>query len=203
MSSVVISGNTSGTITLDAPAVAGTTTLTLPTTSGTVLTTASTVTQTLPAFSAYAGSSQSFSRGTLTLVQCNTESFDTNGCFNNTGSTVTLNGLSVPAYAFCPNVAGYYIISGNTMINCGGGAGQVLSSISKNGAPSSYVILGSLGANDGTNGYSSLSGTIYLNGTGDYIQLYMNGFQTTSATPSTTVSNVGWNFFSAAFIRSA
>jgi hypothetical protein len=41
MSSVVISGNTSGTITLDAPAVAGTTTLTLPATSGTVLTSAS------------------------------------------------------------------------------------------------------------------------------------------------------------------
>jgi pectate lyase len=38
MSSVVIAGNTSGTITLDAPAVAGTTTLTLPATSGTVLT---------------------------------------------------------------------------------------------------------------------------------------------------------------------
>jgi len=41
MSSVVISGNTSGTITLDAPAVAGTTTLTLPATSGTVALTAS------------------------------------------------------------------------------------------------------------------------------------------------------------------
>jgi hypothetical protein len=39
MSSVVIAGNTSGTITLDAPAVAGTTTLTLPTTSGTIITT--------------------------------------------------------------------------------------------------------------------------------------------------------------------
>jgi hypothetical protein len=38
MSSVIISGNTSGTITLDAPAVAGTTTLTLPATSGTVVT---------------------------------------------------------------------------------------------------------------------------------------------------------------------
>jgi hypothetical protein len=37
MSSVIIAGNTSGTITLDAPAVAGTTVLTLPTTSGTVL----------------------------------------------------------------------------------------------------------------------------------------------------------------------
>jgi hypothetical protein len=41
MSSVVISGNTSGTITLDAPAVAGTTTLTLPATSGTIVTTTS------------------------------------------------------------------------------------------------------------------------------------------------------------------
>jgi len=40
MSSVVIAGNTSGTVTLDAPAVAGTTVLTLPATSGTVVTTA-------------------------------------------------------------------------------------------------------------------------------------------------------------------
>ena len=40
MSSVVISGDTSGSITLQAPAVAGTTTLTLPSTSGTVLTSA-------------------------------------------------------------------------------------------------------------------------------------------------------------------
>ena len=41
MSSVVISGDTSGTVTLQVPAVAGTTTLTLPATSGTVLTSAS------------------------------------------------------------------------------------------------------------------------------------------------------------------
>jgi hypothetical protein len=38
MSAVVIAGDTSGSITLDAPAVAGTTVLTLPATSGTVLT---------------------------------------------------------------------------------------------------------------------------------------------------------------------
>ena len=42
MSSIVIAGDTSGSVTLAAPAVAGTTTLTLPATSGTVLTTAST-----------------------------------------------------------------------------------------------------------------------------------------------------------------
>lgn len=41
MASVVISGDTSGTATLQAPAVAGNTILTLPTTSGTLITTAS------------------------------------------------------------------------------------------------------------------------------------------------------------------
>jgi hypothetical protein len=41
MSAITIAGDTSGSITLDAPAVAGTTTLTLPATSGTVLTTTS------------------------------------------------------------------------------------------------------------------------------------------------------------------
>ena len=42
MASVVIAGDTSGTVTLAAPAVAGTTTLTLPTANGTVITTGST-----------------------------------------------------------------------------------------------------------------------------------------------------------------
>ena len=41
MASVVIAGDTSGTVTLAAPAVAGTTTLTLPTANGTVITTGS------------------------------------------------------------------------------------------------------------------------------------------------------------------
>jgi hypothetical protein len=45
MSSVVISGDTSGAVTLSAPAVAGTTTLTLPATSGTVLQSGTTVTE--------------------------------------------------------------------------------------------------------------------------------------------------------------
>jgi hypothetical protein len=39
LSSLIIAGNTSGTITLDAPNVAGTTVLTLPTANGTVITT--------------------------------------------------------------------------------------------------------------------------------------------------------------------
>ena len=41
MASIVVNGDTSGAVTLSAPAVAGTVTVTLPTTTGTMLTTAS------------------------------------------------------------------------------------------------------------------------------------------------------------------
>ena len=44
MSSIIVAGDTSGSVTLSAPAVAGTTTLTLPTTSGTVLASGTAVT---------------------------------------------------------------------------------------------------------------------------------------------------------------
>jgi hypothetical protein len=65
MSSVIIAGNTSGTITLDAPAVAGTTTLTLPTTSGTVVTSAN-ISSYVPSS---AGGATTVSQGTsLTLT---------------------------------------------------------------------------------------------------------------------------------------
>ena len=116
MSSVIISGNTSGTITLDAPAVAGTTTLTLPATSGTVLTSASTtmpagsvnqaamgtnVVGTGPAFSAERSSSQTFTQNTFTKVLCQTENFDTNSNYDNSTN-----------YRFTPTVAGYYQFNG-------------------------------------------------------------------------------------------
>jgi hypothetical protein len=65
MSSVIIAGNTSGTITLDAPDVAGTTTLTLPTTSGTVVTSAN-ISSYVPSS---AGGATTVSQGTsLTLT---------------------------------------------------------------------------------------------------------------------------------------
>ena len=44
MSSIVVAGDTSGSVTLSAPAVAGTTTLTLPSVSGTVLASGTAVT---------------------------------------------------------------------------------------------------------------------------------------------------------------
>jgi hypothetical protein len=51
MSKLVLSGDTSGSVTLDAPAVSGTTTLTLPTTSGTIALSGGAVSGTTGSFS--------------------------------------------------------------------------------------------------------------------------------------------------------
>ena len=66
----------------------------------------------MPAFSAYQGTTQSVSASTPTNMTISIKEFDTATAFNNTASTVTLNGLSVPAYAFMPPVAGYYQVNG-------------------------------------------------------------------------------------------
>jgi len=63
-----------------------------------------------PRFSVYLGSgNQTISNSTETVAAFNTEVFDDGGCYNNTSGTVTLNGISTPAYSFAPNVAGTYI----------------------------------------------------------------------------------------------
>lgn len=64
MSSVVIAGNTSGSITLQAPAVSGSTVLTLPAQTGTVMVNG-------PAFSAYSSAAQNVTSNSLTKVIIN------------------------------------------------------------------------------------------------------------------------------------
>lgn len=83
MSSVVITGDTSGSVTLSAPAVAGTTTLTLPTANGTIITTGSTG-QVIPKAALPTGS-------VLQVVQATkTDTFSTTS-----GSYTDITGLSV------------------------------------------------------------------------------------------------------------
>jgi hypothetical protein len=170
MSSVVIAGNTSGTITLDAPNVAGTTVLTLPTANGTVLTTANTFAAgTGPAFSAYSTASQSTSSLSITKVQLNTERFDTNSNFDPTTN-----------YRFTPTVAGYYQISGavtySTTTNNYGAAALIY----KNG--SSYA-WGTAVASGNQYPTAQVGALIYCNGSTDYIELYVyNGSLATQTT---------------------
>jgi hypothetical protein len=143
-----------------------------------------------PAFSAYAGSSQTVSTGVYTLAVYNTKVFDTATCFNNTGSTVTLNGLSAPAYSFTPNVAGYYMVT--SWMNWGSSNSRGIVQIYKNGALINEI---SDLNNQGQQGGSVL---IYLNGTGDYIQTYVySGSSTTFNNGSAQV------YFQAVLVRSA
>jgi hypothetical protein len=120
-----------------------------------------------PLAQAYQSSAQTLSSGTYTLIQFQTELYDTNGCFNNTGSSTTLNGLTAPAYSFTPNRAGWYQVSAG--LTMGTLASAITISIYKNGVSAKILSL----TEPGTTLYGHYgSGLIYLNGTGDYIQIY-------------------------------
>jgi len=157
MSAIAVAGDTSGSVTLQAPAVAGSTVLTLPAQTGTVMVNG-------PAFNAYANASQTLTNATFTLVALNTEVFDTN---NNFDSTTT--------YKFTPTITGYYQI--NAIVTFSSTGGNVLSncitSIFKNGTEFSRGggVITSTSILGQTN--MPVSDLIYMNGTTDYLQLYV------------------------------
>ena len=149
MSSIVLSGDTSGTVTVAVPSVAGTNTVTIAAQTGTLNAAG-------PAFSAYLSATQSFTANTFTKIQCNVEEFDTASCYDN-----------VTNFRFTPNVAGYYQISG-AFTNATAYAGTAVS-VYKNG--SSYKRFQN---NNGASTVSTIAGSclVYLNGTTDYIELW-------------------------------
>jgi hypothetical protein len=120
-----------------------------------------------PIAQAYQSVAQTLASNTFTLISHQTELFDTGGCFNNTNAPVTLNGLTAPAYSFTPNVAGWYQVSAG--LTMGSLATCITIAIYKNG---SNVKLLSLTEPVYTQYGMYGSGLVYLNGTGDYIQIY-------------------------------
>lgn len=112
---------------------------------------ASGVAATGPAFRAYANSVTSVPNAVNTKINLGAEDFDTANCFASS--------------RFTPNVAGYYWVSAG--IRCE--ALLVAQSILyKNGAPHSYGAQGNVGT------YTSVvSDLIYLNGTTDYVELFV------------------------------
>jgi len=64
-----------------------------------------------PCFRASISNGTSLADNTSVKVEFGNEGFDVGGCYNNTSSTVTLNGISVPSYSFAPNVAGKYFVA--------------------------------------------------------------------------------------------
>jgi hypothetical protein len=179
MSSVVIAGDTSGSVTLQAPAVAGSTVLTLPAQTGTVMVNG-------PAFRANTVTAQTFTTSTFTKVAYNVEEFDTNSNYDPTTN-----------YRFTPTVAGYYQINANVSMG-GGSVGYVQCSIYKNGG--AYAGGSGIPNNGNVGGMVSASTVIYCNGSTDYIEFYVWQNQGSSLNLQTSP---GFNTFSGAMIRSA
>jgi len=119
-----------------------------------------------PAFKAYLSSNQAVSANVVTKIAFNTKVYDTATCYNNTGSTVTLNGISTPSYSFAPNVPGYYLIY--VCAGFGGTGNSMGLTLYKNLAVT--LVNGSaVTYNVNIGGLSTLTAMAYLNGTSDYI----------------------------------
>ena len=182
MASLVLNGNTSGSVTISSPAVSGTTTLTLPATSGTVITTGSTFAGTGPAFSAYANANTTLTAATFTKILFQVEEYDTN---NNFASST-----------FTPTVAGYYKVTvyweGNTFTTS-----YSYVAIYKNGSSWKRAGFTSSATGSGTTA-AIVTADIYLNGSTDYIEAYgLNGTGTAATAGQATC------YFQAVMVRSA
>jgi hypothetical protein len=174
--SLILQGSTSGSVTLQEPAVAGTTVLTLPAATGTVM-----VSGNMPAFSAYQSSVQTLVTNTNTKINFQTKEYDTANAFDATTN-----------YRFTPQVAGYYQVSG--CFHIGATACGIRLQIFVNGAVYK-VIFNALGA---TVNAASGSALVYLNGSTDYVELF--GFV---GVGQVLVATIDTTYFQASMVRAA
>lgn len=111
-----------------------------------------------PAFAAYLGATQTVSSAVYTKLNINTETFDTDSCFD------TVN------FRFQPNRAGYYHIIGKGATNSTTSASVDALAVYKNGA---VYAAGANNYSNTTNGLAcDVSCLVYLNGTTDYVELW-------------------------------
>jgi hypothetical protein len=152
MSAIKLSTPSSGSISLSPADTASNLTITVPAVTGTMNLVG-------PAFSVYRNSAQSIANSTYTKIQLDTENFDTANCFDSTTN-----------YRFTPTVAGYYQINGIVSMS-GNTTGITGSAIYKNGT---LYCNGSIAPNNVLlGGNSGVSSVIYMNGSTDYVELYV------------------------------
>jgi hypothetical protein len=114
-----------------------------------------------PSFRAYFSSAtQGVSSGVSTKVILNAENFDTANCFDSTTN-----------YRFTPNVAGYYLITGN-VYGSASTLTQVYSAIYRNGAFNTLSNTIGFSPGSSTGWFSGVTDIVYFNGTTDYVELY-------------------------------
>jgi len=175
MASIKLTGDTSGEITISAPAVAGTNTLTLPATTGNILTSTSDVSDlpTAPSFSARISGSQTVTASTFTKMECSHVDWDTDSKYDN-----------VTNYRFTPTVAGYYNFN---LAMRGDSTGTNIIALYKNGAVTKRKV-------SGGHQYASLSLVVTAD-SDDYFEAY--GY--TTGTSFNGFAND--NYFQAFFVR--
>jgi hypothetical protein len=120
-----------------------------------------------PSFQAFKATDQTISASSYVQIQFDTKDYDTNTCYNNTGSSTTLNGLTAPAYSFVPNVAGKYLIGAAVNSQTSTDFDAFIVAIFKNGTQVNRVI--------NSNRHYDTAMTSFIvtaNGTGDYFQIY-------------------------------
>jgi hypothetical protein len=185
MSSVVISGDTSGAITLSAPAVSGTNTATLPAATGIVM-----VSGNMPAFSVYKSTDQTIAYNTTTKVTFDTESFDTN---NNFASST-----------FTPTVAGYYQINAKLFYSGTATRNYYLSNrIYKNGSVASVSAIAIYQLGSAAEFAVNQSALIYMNGTTDYLEVYAYTVDYTAGASILLAAGSGYTSFNGTLVRAA
>lgn len=148
MSSIVLSGDTSGSVTVSVPAVSGSNTVTIPAVTGTVM-----VSSNMPAFSYYQSAAQTLANSTATKITFTTSEFDTTG------------GMYASS-RFTPTVSGYYQVSAGVAM--GAAASPMTIYIYKNG--SIYKQINNSISSAISSGFGSA--LVQLNGSTDYIEIY-------------------------------
>jgi hypothetical protein len=122
-----------------------------------------------PYFIAGNNTPQNLTNGVSTGINLQTEDVDSNGCFNNTGSATTLNGISVDAYSFAPNVAGYYVLGASVHFQTVADGTSLEMMIMKNQSAAIRNMIHSANGSKDINPHCSL--LIYANGSTDDFQL--------------------------------
>ena len=122
-----------------------------------------------PYFIAGNNTPQNLTNGVSTGINLQTEDVDSDGCFNNTGSATTLNGISVDAYSFAPNVAGYYVIGASVHFQTVADGTSLEMMIMKNQGAAIRNMIHSANSSKDVNPHCSL--LIYANGSTDDFQL--------------------------------
>jgi hypothetical protein len=118
-----------------------------------------------PAFHAYhSGTEQTVSDNTLTKIEMNSESYDSDNCYDNSSN-----------YRFTPNVAGKYFVYSNVRANEGvDDLYKLQNQINKNGSIIAHIGQTSFDVRNGKGTDAGIysSGIVDMNGSSDYLEVF-------------------------------